>query len=223
MYDLILQPISIIVTSMKSVEKVYDTSWMSTYFVIFQLSVMTMLGCYVLLLHLSYYMVGFYIDLLRISLTMDRRKMNPYQQDPLDTHGGIVGPNSVAMLRKSRYIFHILCKAMMELNSVFSFPSLVAICTRLITMVSSLFFLIYQIIKPNPLMESTQSLFVATFFIDWFAIFVFFSAADMPIKKVKVATMIMIYGTLIVHPPFRYLTVSTSPRSNRRRFQQHER
>lgn len=135
--------------------------------------------------HLSYYMVGFYIDLLRISLLMDRSKTNPNQPNQLFDNQGSVGLVTVAMLKKSRYIFHLIYKALMELNEIFSLPALVAISTRLVTIVSSLFFVTYRIIHPNPLLESTYSLFAATFFIDWIAIFVFFTAADMSIKKVK--------------------------------------
>ena len=93
--------------------------------------------------------------------------------------------NGTDKLRKSRYIFGCLCQATIHMNHIFSFTTLVTICSKLITVVYSLFSLIYQLLKPNHLMDEAYLMNIVGVSIDILVIMVYFTAADMPINQVS--------------------------------------
>ncbi len=77
------------------------------------------------------------------------------------------------------------------MNDIFSFPTLVTISSKLITIVYSLFSLIYQLLKPNHLMDEAYLMNIAGVSIDIFVIMVYFTAADMPINQVNLCLLLL--------------------------------
>lgn len=87
-------------------------------------------------------------------------------------------------MKKSRYIFGCLCTATIKLNNIFSFPTLIAISSKLITSVYALFSILSQLREPNPILAQITNFNYAGLFVDIFVIIIYFNAADMPIRQV---------------------------------------
>jgi len=133
--------------------------------------------------------------------------------------------NEIEKLRMSRYIFGCLCRAIVHMNNIFSIPTLITISSKLITIVYYLFSIIYQIKKPNPLMEITYLGNIAGFSLDIFVIFIYFTAADMPIKQASIFLMYCIIFSKKQHESTVTLCIfskgPTSSRKSDRQFQQY--
>ena len=78
----------------------------------------------------------------------------------------------------------MICHAMMELNHVFSIPSLIYIVLKFVASIGNTFAFIFGILNSNSALN--QSAFVGLFLglFDWSMIIIILSTADMPIHEV---------------------------------------
>ncbi len=89
------------------------------------------------------------------------------------------------VLKENTLILNYLCRASQELNGIFSFPVLILLTAKFISVVTTAFAYIYNcFIHPNVVLDSYSWLFLFTFFTDWIKILIFFNAADMPANQV---------------------------------------
>ena len=118
-----------------------------------------------LLFHLSYYLIAFYIQLLRVKLT-DKNPSDPYWK-------GI------------KNIFLQLYRVSAVFQSIFSIPVLFLITTRfaLISFIS--FEVIYSLIRPNVLLNLSWIITnLLNIFRHLVSILIILHAADMPVQQV---------------------------------------
>ena len=93
--------------------------------------------------------------------------------------------SEIEKIKKNRYIFGCLCRATIQLNNIFSFPTLIAISSKLITSVYALFSILSQLRRPNPLLAQITNFNYAGLFFYFFIvdIFVFgLTGRDLKIK-----------------------------------------
>jgi len=70
------------------------------------------------------------------------------------------------------------------MNEIFSFPTVVSISSKLMTIIYSSFSVIYKFTKPNQLMDGSFLMNIGGVSIDILVLMIYFTAADMPINQV---------------------------------------
>lgn len=146
-------------------------------------------GCAFLVVHLSYYIVAYYIRLLGFNLlktVSNKRDQIAWPSDGFNGRGDLK-----TKLRNGKRLFGELCEAIAALHTVFNFPVLLIIVTRLVIIVYSLFIIIYGFLKPreqylNSIWMSTIFLFLRSFLM----LLTVCHAADMPVVQVYVFSSI---------------------------------
>ena len=120
-----------------------------------------------LMFQLSYYSIAHYIRLLRAKLVNENK-------------------GNELHLKGSKSVLLHLHEASDELNSVFSFPLLFIITTKLVLVSTYLFTLIYGLVKPNVLLPNSLVLFLIVQTVTFLGhLLVMFHAADMPVYQVS--------------------------------------
>ena len=121
--------------------------------------------CPLIMFHLSYYTIAYYIQLLRHKLIIESSQNEPFK-----------GNKSVLLH------LHEACK---ELNSIFSFPLLYIITAKLVIVSTFSFLLIYGLVKPSVLVPTSLVLFLIAQIVSYLThLLVIFHAADMPAYQV---------------------------------------
>jgi len=87
-------------------------------------------------------------------------------------------------LKKSQLIFNHICRAIIELNRVFSYPALLIITAKLVSLLNGLFMMIYQLLKPSSIAMGGLGVVLSVTITDLCIILVYITSADMPIQQV---------------------------------------
>lgn len=87
-------------------------------------------------------------------------------------------------MKASEREFSYICKATREWNSIFSFPVLFLLATKLLTAACSLFAFIQGLFLPSILFSAVHWFLLAIFCLDCIMMTIVFTAADMPVREV---------------------------------------
>ena len=129
--------------------------------------------CILLLIHLSYYIIAFYIRLLRFQLITKNTKID-------------ASSNPDSCWKGSKIVLHHLQRACAEISGVFSVPVLLIIAIHFAIVSYNLYAIIYGMVKANVLLTNIYvGWLVLSAFSGFVNVFIILHAADMPIKQVK--------------------------------------
>ena len=88
--------------------------------------------------------------------------------------------------RSTVQIFSYLCKALLELNYIFSSPVLFILTTKLLLIVSCAFAFIFTFLNSNAAMRSVNLSLIFSTITDCARVFIILSTADMPVYQVLI-------------------------------------
>lgn len=91
-----------------------------------------------------------------------------------------------AKMRHNKLMMNYLCKALTELNRVFSVPSFIFLLLRLISSTFNLYVTIFGLITTNPYLQSLVPATSTIAVVGFLSILVVFHSADIPIHQVGV-------------------------------------
>ena len=160
----VVVPFALYSTSKKSVGAPLAVIWIGGFIFAEATSV-----SFLLLFHLSYYSIAYYIKLLRIKLTVARANPSePYWKDI---------KNVLLYLHRVLALF----------QSVFSIPVLFIITTNFTVISFDLFEITYVLIRPNSLMSlSWIATHVLNILKSLMSVVIILHAADMPVHQVRI-------------------------------------
>ena len=95
-------------------------------------------------------------------------------------------------MKKSQLIFNHICRAIIELNSIFSYPAFLIITAKLVSLLNGLFMTIYQLLKPSIIAMGGLGVVLTLTISDLCIILIYITSAGMPIHQV-LAVIIYIY------------------------------
>ncbi|XP_046446901.1 putative gustatory receptor 28b [Daphnia pulex] len=147
-----------------------------------------MIECTFLLIHMSYYVISHYIQLLFLNsgksdangLPMTSRKGVRFLLNE------VCRAENLKELRQNALIFDYLCQASSELNDLFSVPVLFILTVKFVTVVSGAFTYIYSFTYSNLILGNVLFVSPFLFVCDWIRLLVIFAAADMPVNQVRI-------------------------------------
>ncbi|EFX66301.1 hypothetical protein DAPPUDRAFT_346876 [Daphnia pulex] len=123
--------------------------------------------------HMCYYIIAYYVQLLIIRSDAEDQTISQKKKE------------NMGVLKENTLILNYLCRASQELNRIFSFPVLILLTAKFISVVTTAFAYIYNcFIHSNVVLDSYSWLFLFTFFTDWIKMLILFNAADMPVNQV---------------------------------------
>lgn len=184
---------------------------MSIFICCLQTQLMTILDCTFLLIHLCYYIITYYITLLTLNLencnrTFQSRPIQmPFKRYDFKYEIETLLFNvfwryidclfyryfrcrSNGMLKtfnKSVLVFEHICNISSELQCFFSFPVLIILVTKFITVIGTAFTCLLTLLNRSTTFDDTNILLLFTSTTDWIRIMIILSSADMPIYQVR--------------------------------------
>ena len=87
-------------------------------------------------------------------------------------------------LKEAIQMFDTICHAMMELNHVFSIPSLVYLVLKFVGSIGNTFAFIFGTLNSNSALNQSGFVGLVLGMFDWTRIIIILSTADMPIHEV---------------------------------------
>nr|CAH0109890.1 unnamed protein product [Daphnia galeata] len=129
-----------------------------------------------LLIHLSYYIIAYYMELLSLHLG------DVGLDDELQV---TLNKEKETNSKRSALIFEHLCQASTQLNRILSVPVLFVLTTKFLSIVTCAFACILSLIHSNEVLNDFILVFPFLFFTDWIRMLILLSAADMPVRQVR--------------------------------------
>jgi hypothetical protein len=140
------------------------------------------MSAWFLMLHLSFYSIAYQIKSL--SLLIDTLK----PENKIVKKVGIIecetGEKHKYRLQMCGYLFNQISSISSLLNDIFSLPVLLILATLMMNFLTSLYFILYDVLIKKSVFHYMFDYFCFIIVINAFLIFVILQAADLPIKEV---------------------------------------
>ena len=130
--------------------------------------------CACLLIHLAYYLMGYYIRLIRDKLLSSGSNLKEFEFI-----------SNYKTIKTSQRIFGLICRASAKWNHIFALPALAIISTKLLTVSCNLFNFIQGLIMQTFLLSTMRWTMLANILMDVSIMAIIFTAVDIPVEAVS--------------------------------------
>ena len=130
--------------------------------------------CACLLIHLVYYLMGYYIRLTRDKLLLSGADLKEF---------GVI--SNYKRIKTSQHIFGLICRASAKWNHIFALPALIIISTKLPTLSCNLFNFIQGLIMPTFVLTAMRWAILVDILMDVFLMAIIFTSVDIPVQAVS--------------------------------------
>ncbi|KAI9565951.1 hypothetical protein GHT06_009749 [Daphnia sinensis] len=143
-------------------------------FFVVSASISIMFDCFLLFVHLCYYIIAHYIQL--VSLRYCNKQENDEFPERID---------KIQMMKRNALALDYLFRASSELNSVFSVPVFIILTIKFVGTVSACFACAYRFIHTNVVLDNASLIYPFLIVTESIRILVLLTAADMPLNQVR--------------------------------------